>query len=191
MQIVMLVALCFPITSLGLVQKASLTRQMDFRALGLIDLVSISISGIVAILLAWRGFGVWSLVCQMLCLAIFEVVGLWWVSKWRPQVFFDRTAIQELFGFSSNLTGFTIINYWIRSGDNLLVGKFFGSAALGIYDKAYGLMLMPLTQITSAVSKVMFPAAGSFALVKTPWVTKNESTVVRRPPPNERPSMGE
>jgi O-antigen/teichoic acid export membrane protein len=156
--IVLLVGLCFPINSLGLVQKASLTRQMDFRALGLIDIGNVTLSGVIAIVLAWRGFGVWSLVCQMLCLTIFEVAGLWWFSSWRPRVFFDRTAIRELFGFSSNLTGFTAINYWYRNGDNLLVGKFFGSAALGIYSRAYNLMLMPLSQITYVVSKVMFPA---------------------------------
>ena len=156
--IVMLVGLCFPINALGLVQKAILTRRMDFRALGLIDFSNVTLSGIIAIVLAWRGFGVWSLVCQMLCMTIFEVFGLWWFCRWRPRIFFDRSAIRELFGFSSNLTGFTAINYWYRNGDNLLVGKYFGSAALGIYSRAYNLMLLPLTQITYVVSKVMFPA---------------------------------
>lgn len=156
--VVLLIGLCFPISSLGLVQKAILTRQMNFRALGLIDFSSVTVSGIIAIILAWRGFGVWSLVCQILCMTIFEVVGLWWFCSWRPRIFFNRAAIRELFRFSSHLTGFTAINYWYRSGDNLLVGKFFGSATLGIYSRAYNLMLLPLTQITYVVSKVMFPA---------------------------------
>lgn len=155
--IVILVGLCFPLSSLGLVQKAILTRKMDFRSLGLIDFGIATISGIIAIVLAERGFGVWSLVYQMLCLAILEVVGLWWVSSWRPRALFDRTAIRELLGFSSNLTGFSAINYWYRNGDNLLVGKFFGSVALGTYSRAYNLMLLPLSQITYVVSKVMFP----------------------------------
>jgi O-antigen/teichoic acid export membrane protein len=156
--VALLVGLCFPISSLGLVQKARLTREMNFRARGLIDVCSVTVSGAIAIVLAWRDFGVWSLVWQMLCMSIFEVVGLWWFCRWRPQILFNRAAIRELFGFSSHLTGFTAINYWYRSGDNLLVGKFFGSAALGIYSRAYNLMLLPLTQITYVVSKVMFPA---------------------------------
>ena len=156
--IVILIGLCFPITSLGLVQKAILTRDMNFRALGLIDIGNVTMSGLIAIFLAWRGFGVWSLVCQMLSSAIFEVAGIWWASDWRPQRWFDRGAIRELSGFSFNLTGFTAINYWYRNGDNMLVGKFFGSVALGIYSRAYNLMLLPLTQITYVVSKVMFPA---------------------------------
>jgi O-antigen/teichoic acid export membrane protein len=155
--IMMFTCLCFPINAMGLVQMASLTRQMNFRSLGLIDFGNVTISGIVAIVLARRGFGVWSLVCQMLCLAVFGVVGLWYASAWRPSLSFDRTAIRELLGFSSNLTGFTAINYWYRNGDNLLVGSFFGSAALGIYARAYNLMLMPVNQITNVVSKVMFP----------------------------------
>ncbi len=156
--VTILVSLGFPISSLAVVQRASLTRQMDFRSLGLIDIGNATVSGIIAVFLAWSGFGVWSLVAQMLSLAIFEVVGLWCVSDWRPRRLFDRSAIRELFRFSSNLTGFTAINYWYRNGDNLLVGKFFGSAALGIYSRAYNTMLLPLNQITYVVSKVMFPA---------------------------------
>jgi len=149
---------CFAIAALGLVPRAILTREMDFRALGLIDFAIVAVSGVFAITLAMRGFGVWSLVWQTLSQSILQVIGLWCVSKWRPRLLFDPKAIRELFKFSSNLTGFTAINYWYRNGDNLLVGKVFGSAALGAYSRAYNLMLMPLSQITYVVSKVMFPA---------------------------------
>jgi O-antigen/teichoic acid export membrane protein len=149
---------CFSIGALGLVQRVILTRKMDFRALGLVDFAAVAVSGILAITLAIHGFGVWSLVWQALSQSVLQVIGLWWVSNWRPRLLFDSTAIRELFKFSSNLTGFTAINYWYRNGDNLLVGKFFGSAALGMYSRAYNLMLMPLSQITYVVSKVMFPA---------------------------------
>lgn len=156
--VTVLISLCFPIGSVAIVQRSRLTRQMDFRSLGLIDIVNVTISGFIAIMMGWLGFGVWSLVCQILCLAIFEVIGLWLASDWRPSMSFDRASIGELLEFSSNLTGFTVINYWYRNGDNLLVGKFFGGAALGIYSRAYNLMLLPLSQITYVVSKVMFPA---------------------------------
>jgi O-antigen/teichoic acid export membrane protein len=156
--IMSVIGTCFAITALGLVQRVILTREMDFRALGLIDFAALTVSGILAITLAIRGFGVWSLVWQGVSISILQVIGLWWVSSWRPKVLFDPTVIRELFKFSSNLTAFTAINYWYRNGDNLLVGKFFGSAPLGMYSRAYNLMLMPLNQITFVVSKVMFPA---------------------------------
>jgi PST family polysaccharide transporter len=83
---------------------------------------------------------------------------VWTISSWRPQFLFRKNAIQELLRFSGNLLGFNLVNYWTRSADDLLIGKFVGSAGLGIYTKAYGLMLLPVRQITSVISDVMFPA---------------------------------
>jgi O-antigen/teichoic acid export membrane protein len=156
--LMIIIGSCFSVTSFGLVQRAILTREMNFRTLGFIDFAAVALSGILAIALALSGLGVWSLAYQSLSQAVLQVIGLWWASGWRPRMLFQRAAIRELFKFSSNLTAFTAINYWYRNGDNLLVGKFFGSTALGVYSRAYNLMLMPLTQITYVVSKVMFPA---------------------------------
>ena len=158
MPVTMLVALSFPIAAQSPVQKAMLYRKMDFRALGLIDIVSEIIAGVVAIFLALRGVGVWSLVWQVLIASCVAALGAFAVTRWRPRLLYDRAAIAELFGFSSNLMGFTAFNYWYRNGDNLLVGRFFGSSALGLYGRAYNLMLLPISQITTVVSKVMFPA---------------------------------
>lgn len=152
------ISLNFPINSLGLVQRAKLAREMNFRALGLIDTLMVVISGVTGIALALGGSGVWSLVCQGLLYSAIGVFGSWWASGWRPRFKFSRASISELFGFSANLTGFTAINYWYRNGDNLLVGRFFGTSALGIYSRAYNLMMLPLTQVTYVISKVMFPA---------------------------------
>ncbi len=156
--IMMVISISFPLASLSLVQRAALTRAMEFRSLGLIDTGTAIVSGGIAIVLAMRGFGVWSLVWQLLLSSVLTVLATWWVTGWRPQWSFDRAALADLFGFSANLTGFSLINYWFRNGDNMVVGKYFGSAALGIYARAYNLMLLPLTQITYVVSKVMFPA---------------------------------
>lgn len=153
-----IIALSFPLTSLGVVQKAILTRAMNFRLLGLIEISTVLVSGILAIVLALRGFGVWSLVWQLLLSAALLSLGYWFATRWRPRFILERRAIADLFGFSANLTGFSVVNYWFRNGDNLLVGKFFGSAPLGVYARAYNLMLLPLSQITWVVARVMFPA---------------------------------
>jgi PST family polysaccharide transporter len=158
MPVMMLVALSFPVTAQSPVPKAILYRKMNFRALGLIDIVSEIIAGVVAILLALRGAGVWSLVWQVLIASCVTALGAFAATRWRPRLFYDRAATAELFGFSSNLMAFTAFNYWYRNGDNLLVGRFFGSSALGLYARAYNLMLLPITQVTTVVSKVMFPA---------------------------------
>jgi O-antigen/teichoic acid export membrane protein len=156
--VMMLIAVSFPLGSLSIVQKALLSRDMKFRALGLIDVATTVISGLAAILLALRGFGVWCLVWQQILSCVGVVIGVWWMLGWRPHLTFDRGAVAELFGFSANLTGFSVANYWFRNADNLLIGRYFGSAPLGIYSRAYNLMLLPLSQVTWVVAGVMFPA---------------------------------
>lgn len=153
-----LIAIGFPISSLVVVQRAILSRAMRFRVLGLIDTGGAIVSGIIGIALALRGFGTNSLVWQFLSSCIFTSIATWWAGAWRPRWSFDRTALMDLAGFSGNLTAFSAVNYWFRNGDNLLVGRYFGSTALGIYARAYNLMLLPLSQVTSVVAKVMFPA---------------------------------
>jgi PST family polysaccharide transporter len=131
---------------------------MDFRKLAVIETITMAIAGAFAIALALIGYGVWSLAWQMIVTTIIGVVLFWFLTDWRPRFQFDKNAVKELLGFSGNLLGFSVFNYWARNIDNLLVGKFIGTAGLGIYSKAYGLMLMPLSQISSTLGRVMFPS---------------------------------
>jgi O-antigen/teichoic acid export membrane protein len=82
-------------------------------------------------------------------------------SGWVPRLAYSTSAVRELLGFSANLFGFNFINYWSRNVDNLLIGKLMGSGSLGVYSRAYSLMLMPITQVIRIVSRVMFPALAS------------------------------
>lgn len=153
-----LIAVSFPLASLSVVHRALLSREMRFRALGLIDFASTLTTGIIGIALAVRGFGLWSLVWQQILIYVAMAFGVWWALKWRPHLILNLSAVKELLGFSANLTGFSVINYWSRNADNMLVGRYLGSAPLGIYSRAYNLMLLPLSQVTWVVGKVMFPA---------------------------------
>jgi O-antigen/teichoic acid export membrane protein len=82
----------------------------------------------------------------------------WRLGNWRPRFSFELRACKELFGFSAYVLGFDIVNYWARTLDQLLIGRFVGPAALGIYSRGYHLMLMPLSQVSRVVGRVMFPA---------------------------------
>ncbi len=152
------IAVIFFIASLYAVQNAILSREMNFRLLAFIEIISVAGSGGIAIVLALTGHGVWSLVWQMLIASSISVSTLWALSDWRPRLLFDRSAVIELWRYGGNLLGFTVANYWMRRGDDLLVGKFLGTSALGIYTRAYDLMLLPLNQVSGVVSRVMFPA---------------------------------
>jgi len=150
------VALNFSIGAFNDVQTALLQRAMDFRRLAMIRIGSVATAGAVAVGMALAGFGVWSLVAQMLVQTSTEVLIMWWTTPWKPKLLFDAGAVRELLGFSANFTGFKAFNYWVRNADNLLIGRFVGEFDLGLYTQAYNLLLLP-SRITNALSDVMFP----------------------------------
>jgi Membrane protein involved in the export of O-antigen and teichoic acid len=146
------------IASFTIVQQAILTKDMDFKRLAARDIVAVIAGGLVGITLAYRGFGVWSLVYQSITFTLMNVILLWTVSPWRPKFIFSKEAILDIFKFSANLTGFSIVNFFGRNVDYLLIGKFLGAEALGFYTLAYKLMMVPLQNISWVISRVMFPA---------------------------------
>jgi O-antigen/teichoic acid export membrane protein len=155
------IALSIFITSLKVVQDALLHKYMDFRQLAIIQSVAVLVSGSIAIAMAFTGYGVWSLVIQSLFFTSISVVMMWQLSPWRPAFSLQKSALKDLIRYSSNLLGANIFNYWVRNSDDLLIARFIGSFALGIYSRAYTLMLLPLTQITDIITRVMFPALSS------------------------------
>ncbi len=157
------VSLTFLFNSLGVVQDALFRKRLDFRAIARADIVSLLVSGAAAVVMALRGFGVWSLVVRVVGTVGLRTVLLWTASDWRPRWRFDRAAVGELFGFGAGQLGSRSVDYWARHADDLLIGKVLGSTPLGIYDKAYQVMLFPLTNVTWVIAEVMFP---SLALVQ-------------------------
>ena len=153
-----LLSVNFLIGSFGMVQGAMLNRTMGFRAIAIIQIAVGTVSGAAGIGMALTGFGVWSLVVPRLLTSPIDLFFLWSVTRWHPKAIFDRSALKELLGFGSSATAVGILNYWERNADNLLVGKFLGTSALGIYSRAYSTMLLPVSQVWGVLSKVMFSA---------------------------------
>ncbi|MCH8873330.1 MOP flippase family protein, partial [candidate division KSB1 bacterium] len=159
--VIILVSLNFLIGSVSVVQSSLLKKRLEFKRLALVELVTLLVSGAVGITLALLGFGVWSLAWQGVIATCSTVILIWVISDWRPAMSFKWTAIKDLLGFSMNLIGFSMLNYWARNADNLLIGRFIGTSALGIYSRAYSIMLLPLKMISRRVAQVMFPAFAS------------------------------
>jgi PST family polysaccharide transporter len=153
----MFVAIQFTIESLGTVQTALFQRTMDFKKITIVKLVATVVSGGVAIILALLDYGVWSLVWQTVLNTTTDVAAVWILSPWYPQFLFRRSAIRELLFYSRNLLGFNAINYWTRNSDDLLIGRYVGSAGLGIYNRAYETMMLPIHLIRGIIGEVMFP----------------------------------
>lgn len=157
----LLISVNFFIGSLGVVQMALLNKELAFQRLAVIQIISLLGAGTVGILLARAGYGAWSLAWQSTALTSMTMILLWFTGTWRPRWEFDFTAVRELTGFGANLLGHKMLNYWMSNLDNFLIGRYIGSASLGIYSRAYQLMLLPMNQVSSVITRVMFPVLSS------------------------------
>ncbi|UCH51234.1 MAG: MOP flippase family protein [Chloroflexota bacterium] len=151
----------FLIGSLGVVQGSLLIKGMLFKQLAATEIGATIISGTAATVMAFAGFGVWSLALKGVIFSFASVVLLWLVCSWRPSIHFSLESFKQLFGFSVKVTGTRVVNYFQANVDYMVVGKLFGAYSLGIYSLAYRLITMPLTKISSIVTRVTFPAYSS------------------------------
>jgi O-antigen/teichoic acid export membrane protein len=145
------------LSSAGVVHNSLLLRNMRFRALAIADLAAAGAAYGVALACAYSGLGVWSLVYANLANSLTSTVFYWIAARWRPNPQFDREEIKAVTGFSLNLSGFGLVNYFARNADNAIVGKVLGAVALGDYQVAYNLMLTPLQNISSVIAQVTLP----------------------------------
>jgi len=161
MLITVVISFIFIINSFSIVQKALLQKNMQFKIIALCDIFSIGIASIFGISMAYKSYGVWSLVSFYLLQILFNAILIWFLAKWKPGFNFNFRALRDLFSFSMNLIGFNAINYWSRNLDSLLIGKFLGTNQVGFYARAYNLMMLPMTQVLVFLTQVMFPVLSS------------------------------
>ncbi|MDI7258438.1 MAG: MOP flippase family protein [Thermodesulfobacteriota bacterium] len=147
----------FIINSLGMIQRSLLEKQLEFFKIAVVDTISLFLSAVIGIGLAVIGQGVWSLVWQFLSYIVGSTVLLWTLGVWRPQLIFKIEKLKELFGFGLNLVGSNLVSYG-RSLDTFLIGKFLGPAQLGYYSMAQRMVNFPLENVSSVVTRVLFPA---------------------------------
>lgn len=142
----------------GGVPSALLERQMAYRKLATVEFTSGLLKNTSAIAMAALGFGVWSLVLSPMISTTFATVVLFAIVRWLPIGKPTWRAFRDLWKVGGGTTGAQAVGYWSGVGDNLLVGKFLGASALGLYNRAYNLMMAPLALGTQVVGRVMISA---------------------------------
>jgi polysaccharide transporter, PST family len=138
-------------------QLAILNRNMAFARLASTELTAVVAGALAGIAAASRGFGYWSILIGQGATTLTTLVLAWALSGWWPSVPRGGARWRTLVGFGGNVAGFNIVNYLARNFDNVLIGKFIGREALGLYDRAYKLMLLPLTQFSQPLGRVALP----------------------------------
>ncbi len=150
-------SLLFLFNGLTMVPQALLRRALDFKPLALSSITQSLVGGVVAVVMAWRGFGVWSLVGQQLAAAFVGLVILSLVTHWRPRFQFSTHSLRELARFGCHITGVNLLNVVNRQGDNLVIGYFLGPVALGYYTIAYQLLITLSNFLIGTVNSVSLP----------------------------------
>jgi len=150
-------AFCFPLVSSSTQHRALLRRQMRFLSIAVIEIISIAVGIIIGIFFAVKGAEYWALITIPLSSAVVSTIISWFLCRWRPGLPSRGSGIRPLLTFGINLTAFNIINRISRVIDNILIGRLYGANILGIYSKAYRLLLFPLQQINRPLGSVAIP----------------------------------
>lgn len=136
---------------------ALLYRRMNYRMLGIMDITSFIIGAVAGLGSAWAGVGYWSIIINQAVTTCVAMLIAWRAARWMPGRPGPFNEMKPLLHFGGNITGFNLVNFFSRNSDNILVGRFCGSQALGLYDRAFKLMLLPFGQISAPFSDVALP----------------------------------
>ena len=138
-----------------IVPSALLTRKMQFRSLGLIEITGVYISGALGVGAAVMGAGYWALVIQAV---FFEAIYLFLILyiNGLPNLTWSASAARRLWSFSSRIMGADVVNYVSGNFDKILVARFLGPTALGLYLLAFRVLLLTLS-VCAQVGRVILP----------------------------------
>jgi len=145
------------INSTSMVQNANLTKKVDFKTLTKVNLISVVISGLVGVLTAYNGFGVWALVFQSLSHATIRSITLWVFNDWRPIFAFSKESFKGLFSFGSKLLASGIIYQITTNIYQLMIGRYYDARSVGFYTQANRIQQMPASTINSIIQPVTYP----------------------------------
>ncbi len=145
------------IGALSIVQQTKLTKRIDFRTQTIITMTASIISGIIGIVMALIGFGVWALVVQGLSSQLIRTLALWITNKWIPKLKFVKKSFQELFGYGWKIMVSGLLDAVWKELYQVIVGKFYSPATLGQYTRANQFSSLFSSNLTTVIQRVTFP----------------------------------
>ena len=150
-------AVAFVFSGLTTQHWALLRRQMRFRTIASIDIGSETLGMAVAVAAAASGVGLWALVAQRLAYSAAVMISSWSASRWRPGMPRRCSGMKSLLVFGTSITGHGIINILSRNIDQVLIGWYWGAVPLGLYERAYKLLMSPTNNVTTPLYSVGMP----------------------------------
>lgn len=157
-----IVGLNVVLNSLCIVQTAILTAKLNIRLQTIINLSAQIPAGVIAVLMAYRGMGVYSLAMQTVLSSLIKVVLFWFFAKWFPKERFSKGAFLELWNFGSKLLGANLIGTLFNQIYTVIIGKYVGKKELGYFSKANGLCTNVDGVTSGIVQKVALPVLARY-----------------------------
>jgi O-antigen/teichoic acid export membrane protein len=158
-QVTIALSTAFLITGLGVQHQALQQRRLEYKVMASSRIAAMVIGTGLGIAAAWAGAGYWALVAMQLGQALALTALAWMTSPWRPGPGW-RSAPEKraLIAFGSQITGARLLGFLTRNVDNVLIGKVWGDEALGLYAKAYQLLMLPVLRLINPLTGVVVPA---------------------------------
>lgn len=147
--------------AVSIVQQNQLKKQLQFKKLSLVYILSAIISLVVALVTAYKGWGIWSLVVQNISISIIHAILFWIANKWKPLFVFSWKSFKELFSFGGFMFVSSLFSTFSNEIQGLLVGRMFNPAILGLYNQAYRLEGSAATATSSIIDQVTYPVLAS------------------------------
>ena len=149
------------INSFSVIQRVIYTATVNFKVQAKATTIAAVLSGIIGIVMAYQGAGVWALVVQQLSSAFFNTLFLWYFSTWRPLLVFSWKSFKELYLFGFNLMIVGIVSTLYQNSYQIIIGRFFSAVDLGHFTQAKHITTLPSTNISSIISRVTYPILSS------------------------------
>ena len=151
-------SLLFVISGLMLQHRALLQRRMEFGRISTVGAISPAIGAVVGIAVAYLGGGYWALVAVTLVTQLANCIGLWIACSWRPGRPRRGIGARKMVAFGGHVTAFQLINYFTRNTDQILLGRWWGDVATGLYGRAFTFMALPAGKIMTPLTQVLVPS---------------------------------
>lgn len=148
-------------TGITSVQSNRLQKRLEFNTLAATNIVSSVIAGCTAMLLAFRGWGVWSLVALQIMHPLARIFMLYFVSGWLPSLRFSVKSLRSLFGFGGYLLIANLLQETCKNIQGFIIGKRFSATQMGYFSQAYKLDNITSYSIPQVIVQVMFPVYSS------------------------------
>lgn len=150
-------SLCIIINAFFTIQNTILTKDLKFRLQANIQIPAALGGGVTGLIMAYSGWGVWSLVWMYLVTAMLSTLLHWIFSDWHPRLVFDRQIFKRHLGFGSRMTASGLLDALYQNLYLIVIGKYFSAAQLGFYSRAEAISQLPVSNISAAINKVTYP----------------------------------